>query len=42
MSKLLDALKIIFRPKPKRPLTPTDKQGIAEQVIIVDRITRGE
>lgn len=27
--------------KPKRPLTPEEKQAI-EQVVIIDRITRGE
>lgn len=42
MSKLLDILKIIFQPKPKRPLTPAEKQVIDEQVIIIDPITRGK
>lgn len=42
MSRLLDILKKIFRSRPKRPLTPEEKQAIDEQVIIIDRITRGE
>ncbi len=42
MSKLLAILKIIFWPKPKRPLTPAEKQAIDEQVIIIDPITRGK
>lgn len=42
MSKLLSIIKKLFKPKPKRPLTPEEKQAIDEQVIIIDRITRGQ
>lgn len=42
LSRLLNIIKVIFRPKPKRPLTPAEKQSIDEQVIIIDPITRGK
>lgn len=41
MGKPLNALKVIFQPKPKRPLTPAEKQAIDEQITIVEPITRG-
>ena len=40
MSIILDAIKAILHQKPKRPLTPEEKQAIDEQVIIIDQITR--
>lgn len=42
MAKLRDIIKRIFRPKPKQPLTPEQKQAIDEQVVIIDTITRGQ
>lgn len=39
---MLRLLKKLFRPKPKSPLTPEEKQSIDEQVVIVENITRGE
>ena len=42
MSKLLNILKILFKPKTKRTLTPAEKQAIEDQVIIIDPITRGK
>lgn len=42
MTKLLNIIKRLLRPKPKHPLALAEKQAIDEQVIIIDPITRGK